>query len=410
MARKKTGKKAARQTKKERTVKRKEAPVPLNEGQLRRQLKPQSARTSTLGLEVGFDIMVATPRTLKIDKRVSMREKSVAFRPGAPLAKGAGRKRGVRVKVKIQGAELGTHVFPPPVPGVQLKLPRETVATRALARLGLPDLDGYLPNHLPLNPIPQRLDRKLRVRRYLAESERPLKGKRERTRATTIFPPEDRYTFSDTSSPWCTIGRVDTAGGYASGVLVGPRHLLTVSHAMVWNPDNSCGWVRFRPSYFDGSAPFGDAWAIRWYAYRKVYGPLLSRAESREDYVVLVLDRRIGDICGWMGSRTYSDSWDGGTYWRHIGYPGDLAAGQRPSYERDIALDGEGSDSDSHKRAWHKGDVWPGQSGGPFFAWWSGESWPRTVAVQSGEISTNNLAAAGSRMVNCIISARNDFP
>jgi len=111
-----------------------------------------------------------------------------------------------------------------------------------------------------------------------------------------------------------------------------------------------------------------------------------------------------------MGSRTYADSWDGGTYWRHIGYPGDLAASQRPSYERDIALDGSGADSDTHKRAFHKGDVWPGQSGGPFFAWWSGENWPRAVAVQSGQTASNNLAAAGSRLVNLIIQARTDFP
>lgn len=391
-------------------VEGKEAPVPLNEVQLRRRLKPRGARANALELEASFDLMVATPGKLKIEVRTTTREKTVAYRPGAPLVKGAGPKRGVRVRVKIQGAELGTHVFPPSVPGVQLELPRETVVMRALAGLGLPDLDGYLPDHLPLNPIPQPLGRNLRVRRYLAETKKPLRGKRERTRATTLFAPEDRYTFSDTSFPWCTVGRVDTAGGQASGVLIGPRHLLTVSHAMIWNADNSCGWVRFRPSYFDGSAPFGDAWAIRWYAYRKVFGPTLSTAESREDYVVLVLDRRIGDICGWMGSRTYSDSWDGSTYWRHIGYPGDLAAGQRPSYERDMALDGEGSDSNSHKRAWHKGDVWPGQSGGPFFAWWTGESWPRVVAVQSGEQTSNNLAAAGSRLVNCIITARNDYP
>ena len=52
------------------------------------------------------------------------------------------------------------------------------------------------------------------------------------------------------------------------------------------------------------------------------YFPILPPGE---DYVVLVLDRRMGDTCGWMGSRTYSDSWDGGSYWRHIGYPGDLA-------------------------------------------------------------------------------------
>ena len=229
-------------------------------------------------------------------------------------------------------------------------------------------------------------------------------------RATTVFPPEDRFTFSDTAYPWSTVGRVDVSGGYASGVMVGPRHLLTVSHAMNWQSGNSIGWVRFRPSYFDGNAPFGDAWAIRWYAYKKVFGPTIDRSEGRQDYVVLVLDRRIGDTTGWMGSRTYSDSWDGSAYWRHIGYPGDLAGGQRPSYERDIALDGSFWDGASHQRIWHQGDVWPGQSGGPFFAWWSGESFPRVVSVQSGENSDENSASGGSRMVDLIIRARNEFP
>ncbi len=390
-------------------AKQKKVPAPLNEAKLKKKLKPRGALAGTTDLKASFDLMVATPQKLVIKEQVKEIKKSAVYRPGAPLAEDAGSKKGSRLSIEIQGAELGTHVFLPSVPGVQLKLPRETKKMRALSKLGLPDLEGYLPDHLPLNPIPKKLDKNLQVRRYLSPIKRK-KSKRERTEATTVFPPEDRYTFSDTSFPWCTIGRVDTAGGQASGVLIGPRHLLTASHAMVWNADNSCGWVRFRPSYFDGSAPFGEAWAIRWYAYRKVVGPFLSNAEVREDYVVLVLDRRIGDICGWMGSRTYSDLWDGGSYWRHIGYPGDLAAGQRPSYEGDIALDGEGSDSDSHKRAWHRGDVWPGQSGGPFFAWWDGESWPRVVAVQSGHQPSNNLAAAGSRLVNCIIRARDEHP
>ncbi len=385
------------------------APVPLNEEKLKKSLKPRAAMVSTVELEATFDYMIAAPQKLVVKENIKEIEKIPVFRPGAPLAKTVGPKKGVHLKIAVQGAELGTHVFPPSVPGIELRLPRETKKMRALAKQGLPALDGYLPNHLPLNPIPEKLDKDLRVRRYLAMKKK-TPAKRERTEATTLFPPEDRYTFSDTSFPWCTVGRVDTAGGQASGVLIGPRHLLTVSHAMVWNADNSCGWVRFRPSYFDGSAPFGEAWAIRWYGYRKVVGPDLSTAESREDYVVLVLNRRIGDICGWMGSRTYSDSWDGSGYWRHIGYPGDLAAGQRPSYERDIALDGEGSDSNTHKRAWHRGDVWPGQSGGPFFAWWDGESWPRVVAVQSGQQTSNNLAAAGSRLVSCIITARDEHP
>lgn len=390
-------------------AKKKTTPEPLNEAKLKRRLKPRRALASTAELKASFDLMAAARQKLVVKDQVKALGKGAIYRPGAPLFRGGSARKAIRLVVEIQGAELGTHVFPPSVPGKRLKLPRETAKMRALAKQGLPDLDGYLPDHLPLNPIPQKLDKKLQVRRFLV-SPKKKPSKRERTEATTVFLPEDRYTFSDTSFPWCTIGRVDTAGGQASGVLIGPRHLLTVSHAMVWNADNSCGWVRFRPSYFDGSAPFGEAWATRWYAYRKVVGPSLSRAESREDYVVLVLDRRIGDTCGWMGSRTYSDSWDGSSYWRHIGYPGDLAAGQRPSYERDIALDGEGSDSNSHKRAWHQGDVWPGQSGGPFFAWWDGESWPRVVAVQSGQQTSNNLAAAGSRLVSCIITAQNDHP
>ena len=264
---------------------------------------------------------MATPTRLTIDKVVSAKDKNVVFRPSAPLARPAGKKRGVRVQFKIRGAELGTHVFPPAIQGVQAKTRRLTAADKRRATAGLPDLDGFLPDHLPLNPIPPQVDAKLRVGKFQS-------GKKvgEQAQATTIFSPDDRYTFNDTAFPWCTVGRIDTAGGVASGVMVGPRHMLTVSHAMVWLAGNSAGWVRFRPSFFDGSAPFGEAWATRWYAYRKCVGPGLSRAEIREDYVVLVLDRRLGDTTGWMGSRTYSDSWDNSNFWRHIGYPGDLAA------------------------------------------------------------------------------------
>src|SRR3546814_7963669 len=90
-----------------------------------------------------------------------------------------------------------------------------------------------------------------------------LTRSKSQRRATTVFAPENRYTFSDTSFPWCTMGRVDTAGGWASGALVGPRHLLTCSHAMVWGSGNTAGWVRFRSYFFDGNAPLGEAWATR---------------------------------------------------------------------------------------------------------------------------------------------------
>src|SRR5215204_847878 len=47
--------------------------------------------------------------------------------------------------------------------------------------------------------------------------------------------------------------------------MVGPRHMLTVSHGISWNGDGSAGWVQFRPSYFSSDAPFGEARGIHWY-------------------------------------------------------------------------------------------------------------------------------------------------
>jgi hypothetical protein len=123
-----------------------------------------------------------------------------------------------------------------------------------------------------------------------------------------------------------------------------------------------------------------------------------------------VLNWNIGNLTGWMGARGYTDSWDGGNYWSHIGYPGDLTSGNRPTFEGGISLDGQFWQFDSHEAMAHRGDVWPGQSGGPFFGWWSGDVGPRAVAVQSSQNSSQNNASGGQDMVDLIIRARNDHP
>jgi V8-like Glu-specific endopeptidase len=150
---------------------------------------------------------------------------------------------------------------------------------------------------------------------------------------------------------------------------VGPRDVLTASHVVVWNDDGSSGWLRFTPSYFDTSEPFGHADAVHWYAYRKVTPPTIDADEAREDHAVLVLDTRLGDTVGWMGNRGYDDGWDGSAFWTHVGYPGDFSGGKRPSYQASIALNGSDTQPDTNEAIDHQDDVWPGQSEGPFFAW-----------------------------------------
>jgi V8-like Glu-specific endopeptidase len=304
------------------------------------------------------------------------------------------------LSVVASGVQIGKFALPPSIPARRFTSDRNIIAPGANESI----LRGMAPDHLDFRPQPLKPPPALQVppRRNSL-----LKLNRGEVRATTVFPPEDRYIFMDTAFPWSTIGRVETAGGVGSGVMIGPRHLLTVSHAMVWNSDNTAGWVKFTPSYFDGSAPFGVAWGVLVYFEVKVTPPTLDSNEQRHDYVVVVLDRRIGDTTGWMGSRTYSDSWNGGAYWRHIGYPGDLSGTGRPSYQRDIAFTGTRGPSED-RYIEHKGDVSPGQSGGPYFAWWDKEPWPRVVGVQSGEEPSINGASGGSHMVDLIIRARND--
>jgi V8-like Glu-specific endopeptidase len=356
------------------------------------------------------------PKGLKVDLSLlvgSHGEPDVAFelerttRAGLYAAAGAAeRGLGYELKLSLSNATIGTHVLPPPIEAREYQHERDIKEAQA----DFPDFEGMLPDHLPMRVVPRRLSPELEVPRRIASGKLPAEEEDVHW-ATTIFPPDQRYTFNDTSFPWCTCGKIETPGGSASGAMVGPRHVLTCSHAIQWNADGTAGWVKFTPSYFDGSAPFGVAWGtmIYWEGV-KVVGPTINRNEGQHDYVCVVLNTRIGNLTGWMGSRGWSDSWDGEPYWCHIGYPGDLAGGQRPSFQSSISLDGSFWDREVHTRIFHQGDVWPGQSGGPFFAWWAGESWPRVVADQSGQTSDENSASGGAHMVDCIIRARNDFP
>lgn len=370
---------------------RRSVPSPLYPDEVAAQLKPREPLTSAIDLPVELSFMVAASEPPRVDMAV---------------ARVNGHNKAYEVKLALRGAVIGAHALRPPIE-IRKFSPETDIRER---QRECPGCDGHLPDHLPLRLIPHRLPLDLRVPRRIKGTEL-LDRKREIHEATTIFAPDDRYTFNDTAFPWCTVGRVDTPGGQASGVMVGPRHMLTCSHAIQWNANNTAGWVKFTPAYFDGSAPFGAAWGTMIYWEElKVVGPSIDRSEGQHDYVCVVLDRRIGDLTGWMGSRSWSDDWDDEPYWRHIGYPGDLAGGQRPSYQRDISLDGSFWDAEVHTRIFHQGDVWPGQSGGPYFAWWEGESWPRVVAVQSGQNSDENSASGGAHMVDCIIRARGDFP
>jgi V8-like Glu-specific endopeptidase len=237
-----------------------------------------------------------------------------------------------------------------------------------------------------------------------------------------IYPPDDRQVYYPNAYPWRCIGRIFTwtnwagGGGWTwsgSGVLVGPRHVLTAGHVCPWG---SSSWaMQFVPNYWNG-APLLGAGAQSWTSdYR---GWNTNDTVAAHDIAVMRLYDPIGSWLGWMGTKVYDSGWNGGAYWTLAGYPGAIAGAQRPSYQSGIPVLDTDGDGDAQEIE-HHGDATAGDSGGPFFGFWSGS--PYAVGVTSGgEAITgtpfgwwnedNNIEAGGRAMVDLVLWAQANWP
>jgi V8-like Glu-specific endopeptidase len=309
----------------------------------------------------------------------------------------------VRLEARIPGETLGVRTEPPRVAAVR-------VGKSEIAEVDVRDIpdDGRRPEYLEVTRRPEEL----RIRR------------RRRPRGdvgigAAVFPPDGRYLYADTRFPWCTVGRVDTPILYGSGVMIGARLILTAGHLIDWGgPGENAGWVRFRPSYLQGSAPFGEAWATNVIYWRE-NDNWLTDDETAFDYVVCVLDRRLGELVGYAGYRTYLDRWNGGAYWQNLGYPTDIGNGERPAFQTNGTIESVGQFSLSGQLGYVLGsfdDLMPGHSGGPVWGWWGEEPWPRVTGLFSTlpvtpakDTSGDNEYAGGPAMSALIAWARANF-
>jgi V8-like Glu-specific endopeptidase len=274
----------------------------------------------------------------------------------------------------------------------QEKIPVTRLTTKDIdRRLLRAKIKGHLPGGVPTTFKPKRGRR--------THTLRPEKGK-DVNKVGTIFNTDNRYLFDDQSFPWRTTGKVRTSGQWGSGTTIGPRHVLTASHVINWTGGSGGGvsWVTFSPGYFDGNGPWGEISATRVIYWLQAPGSLTDQ-QTAFDYVVLIMNDRIGDIVGYPGYRTYDDDWNNGSYWQSIGYPAERSSGERPAFQgggsissvQNFSLSGQ-----SGSVLGHFNDFTPGQSGGPAWGWWSGEPWPRVVGVGSTIGSTAVQAPTGS--------------
>jgi V8-like Glu-specific endopeptidase len=220
------------------------------------------------------------------------------------------------------------------------------------------------------------------IPRAAAPSLRRFNGRK--VRPLYIFGPDDRQVFQDASYPWHCCGKLYNSDGFmGSAAVVSGNTIVTAGHMVPWNSINAGSWwMRFVPDYFDGQSLIGSG-----------------------------VESYISDING------YSSSWENDNYWTVVGYPGDVAAGERPSWQGSISIhDDDGDSNGGQELESQTADLNHGDSGGPIFGWWSGD--PRVIGVVSGEeeeyqfpFSTeqNNVFSSGSGFTNLIAWARSNW-
>ncbi|CAG5156503.1 uncharacterized protein ALTATR162_LOCUS4300 [Alternaria atra] len=227
----------------------------------------------------------------------------------------------------------------------------------------------------------------------------------------------ERHTITnETTYPWCTIGKV-YAGKDAnfnnplwmgSGALVGRNLLLTAGHVAPWGLNRP--WMKFIPAFENGTEPYGAAYVLNWYGYRKdgdVYG---------KDYVICKLNRSIGDQCGWLGYQWWSGQDNNYTSrtWTSVGSPAEPAnpGGNYMLVEDNVGIvdvDDEGADGkELESNVFSLGD-W---SGGPLWGYIDGQG--RVIGVLSGQETDfqqprHTVSAGGKAMGDLVVYGQNNF-
>jgi hypothetical protein len=224
----------------------------------------------------------------------------------------------------------------------------------------------------------------------------------------------DRYIVTN-EWPWTAVGKmfISPPGStlprtvfrpYATGVLVGPQHMLTASHAMPWGRSDVA--IRFAPGYSgDVNSALGDAFVESW------IGVKFEGSEAKgNDYVICKLDWRIGERAGWMGSEWHEDDrWYFDHLWTSIGYP-EIGGGEFPSFRLPVRVR-QVIDEGQSQRIVTGPFATPGWSGGPLWGYPDRNlDMPKVIGIASGGNAEASVFASGKLMVDLVKAGHANWP
>ena len=237
-----------------------------------------------------------------------------------------------------------------------------------------------------------------------------VKHRGQRLEPNIVWGADDRRIYNDQTYPWGCVCRITNAAGrVGSGAIIGPRHVLTASHVVDWSTD--------RPEKIEvnltGNVAAATVFDTAAYAFTQIQGdPSVTTLD--EDYAVLVVNERLGDRFGWLGTKVYDSGWDDDNVWETMGYPTDIAGGTQPIFEMDKNLDEDEFDLGSGRAMTTSADMKRGQSGSPMFSMWNdGIAYAVAVMSSFGQVYASgdeNWCSGGSDLSRLVRTARDENP
>jgi V8-like Glu-specific endopeptidase len=278
-----------------------------------------------------------------------------------------------------------------------------TTRPRPRRRRGGRQIDGNIPRRAAVRTRPTVSD--------VRPAEIRLRSPKGYVDPLVVFPNDSRQILTDHSWPWRLTGKVWNSEGFsASGVLIGDRLLLTAKHVA---PANNIAagkwWMKFTPNFDNGKSPFGSSFVsdVVWYADESDTEYIVSH-----DYLVGRLYTPLGKKIGYLGATEFDDDWRDLNVWQNIGYPADIGGAARPVVQFDQSIEDDYEDDDGQYLE-TEASLNNGNSGGPFFSWFT-DGHVRACGVVVGGLTFNsdmdNVLAGGPQMVDLIKWGRATWP